>query len=97
VACVVGEDHAGVYAVVECDTAGCWAHVSLRPAAGQSAYDTLCAAFDIAEDDGWLLIGRAYCPRHAPVRRSRTAGRVGEAFRWADVSNRRPRQVQRPS
>lgn len=96
-AAVVGEDAQGVYAIIECDRPECRCHVALRPAEGQSAYDTICAAFDIAEDEGWVLVGSAYCPLHVGDKRARTLGKMGEGYRWADVTHLAANGAQRPS
>lgn len=64
-----GSDRFGPWVTLDCEGAGCEAHVSVRPI---EAEDTFLAAVDLAEEaaataetEGWWLIGRVSCPRHA--------------------------------
>lgn len=81
----LGRDNGGGWAAVRCDVRGCWTAVITRPLRGPFLpVVALETAFDLAEGDGWVLAGRAYCPRHASraPERSRT---VGEGYGWLDV------------
>ena len=94
----IGADDYGVFGTLACSRAGCSAHVALRPMAptisAGDTYDLVCALFDMAVDDGWVLAGSAWCPQHRP-RRARTAGVVGDAFDWLHVQ-RRDQRVKGP-
>lgn len=93
----VGEDSRGLYAVIECDKRGCFGYAAVRPVGAVMVGELVRDAFDMAEADGWLLVGQAFCPRHAGPRADRMTGRVGEGVRWAVVANRLPAGRQRPS
>jgi hypothetical protein len=98
VAAALDGDEVGLYAVVECDHAGCSAHVALRPALPDvTPYELIRACVDMALDEGWLLMGRAYCPAHQRYRRDRTVGRVGEGLGWTTLHRTRPDGAPRPS
>jgi hypothetical protein len=78
-AAILDRDRWGEFVVIECDYRRCDHHESGRPGPGMTTYDLLCAVFDAAQDDGWRLAGRTYCPHHA---RSDLASRVHD---WARV------------
>lgn len=82
-ALIVSEDAQGPWAGVECDRRGCFGHVTIRPVGSDwSRYEMACEAFDLADEEGWSLTGRTYCPRHA-LERARTARRVADGYSWA--------------
>ena len=96
-ALTVGRDRFGDWATMTCDRRGCECHVSLRPAAeGQTGYDLVCAVFDMAQDDGWRLIGRAYCPEHRLERRWGRP-RVSDGYPWARLAREGVKGGQRPA
>lgn len=93
----VGEDEYGPYATVECDRRGCARHVSIRPVGDDwSGYDMACTVFDMAEDEGWRLVGRTYCPQDA-LERPQRRPRVGDGYGWAEVHAEAVKGGQRPA
>ena len=97
-------DKFGVFGVMECDWSGCHGHLALRPVepltSARDLRELLEEVISQAEDDGWLLVGQAYCPRHAPeverVRLERPVT-VGDGFMWARVTGEGVKGGQRPS
>jgi hypothetical protein len=90
---VVDRDAAGIWASVECEAAGCEAHVSIRPAAEDWSWgELLDTVLGWAQDDGWALAGSTLCPQHG-YSLPQTGGTVGAGYDWASVVNR----AQRPS
>jgi len=63
----VGTDHYGEWLTIGCDAEGCDCHVSMRPATGPMDLDeALEVAAEWAAEEGWWLLGAAYCARHNP-------------------------------
>jgi len=85
------------WASVECDRRGCDGHVTVRTAeAHQTPYDAACLAFDIAEAEGWRLVGRTYCPDHAQGGLGRSV-RLADGFAWARTAWQGVKGGQRPA
>lgn len=83
---IVDADDYGPFASIECSAPGCRNHLALRPAlASQTLYDLVCAAYDMAADDGWHFSGRAWCPAHADPELPGRPVRVGDGFDWLKV------------
>ena len=81
----LGADNAGEWAAVQCDARGCYASVAVRSLRGPFLpVVALETAFDMAEAGGWVLAGRAWCPRHV----HKAPGRLrtlGDGYAWLDV------------
>jgi hypothetical protein len=87
-AVIVGEDSRGIWAILECEARGCPTHIGVRPLDpdDREERDLLADVVAAGSEEGWALVGSAFCPDHAPRRRTRPTA-VGSGFDWVNVVN----------